>query len=166
MHYVHFGRPNGGHSAQSANSACIFCTLKKLLTVISQNINCNQAKRINIVPYLEILQVKPTRVAGNDYWYLSPLRQEKDPSFEVNRKLNVWYDHGIGKGGNLIDFGIQLFNCTVYEFLKKLRSQGDPDTFSFHLQTFKNNRLLKKEISGISIKAIWEIETYPDIQTP
>jgi len=31
------------------------------------------------------------------YWYLSPLREEKEASFKVNRKKNVWYDHGIGK---------------------------------------------------------------------
>src|ERR1017187_9545399 len=122
--------------------------------MISQNINCNQAKKIDIVTYLENLQVKPTRVTGNDYWYLSPLRQEKDPSFKVNRKLNVWYDHGIGKGGNLIDLGIMIHNCTVTEFLEKLRSQGYQNTFSFHPQTIKNDQLLKKEISGISIKAI------------
>ena len=127
--------------------------------MISQNINCNQAKRINIVPYLEILQVKPTRVAGNDYWYLSPLRQEKDPSFEVNRKLNVWYDHGIGKGGNLIDLGIMIHNCTVTEFLEKLRSQGYQNTFSFHPHIFKNDRLLKKEKSRISIMAIGDLES-------
>jgi DNA primase len=127
--------------------------------VISQNINCNQAKKIDIVTYLENLLVKPTKVTGSDYWYLSPLRLEKDPSFKVNRKLNVWYDHGIGKGGNLIDLGILLFNCSVSEFLEKLGSQGYQNTFSFHQQTIKNDRLLKKEISRISIKAIRELET-------
>jgi DNA primase len=125
--------------------------------VISQNINCNQAKRIDIVTYLENLPVKPTRVTGNDYWYLSPLRQEKDPSFKVNRKLNVWYDHGIGKGGNLIDLGIMIHNCTVAEFLEKLRSQGCQNTFSFHPQTIKSDRLLKKEKPKVSIKAIREL---------
>ena len=98
-------------------------------------------------------------MTGSDYWYLSPLRLEKDPSFKVNRKLNVWYDHGIGKGGNLIDLGILLFNCSVSEFLEKLGSQGYQNTFSFHQQTIKNDRLLKKEISRISIKAIRELET-------
>ena len=57
-----------------------------------QKINCNEAKRMDIVTYLESLSIKPEKVNGNDYWYLSPLRDEKTPSFKINRKLNVWYD--------------------------------------------------------------------------
>jgi hypothetical protein len=49
----------------------------------------------------------------------------------VNRKLNRWYDHGIGKGGNLIDFAVLYHNCTVGEFLKTIGghfSLHHPDT--------------------------------------
>lgn len=39
--------------------------------------------------------------------YISMLRDNDcDPSLSVNDKLGVWFDHGIGKGGNIIDFGI------------------------------------------------------------
>jgi hypothetical protein len=58
--------------------------------MISQNIKCNQAKKIDIVTYLENLQVKPTRVTGNDYWYLSPLRKEKDPFIRDIRPLSLF----------------------------------------------------------------------------
>jgi DNA primase len=51
---------------------------------------------------------------------LSPLRDEKTPSFKVNKKFNIWYDHGIGRGGNLIDFGILYFRCSIRKFLEKL----------------------------------------------
>src|SRR5690606_29931907 len=68
---------------------------------------------------------------NQDYWYLSPLRDEKTPSFKVNRKLNVWYDHATGKGGNLVDFGTQYFKCTVAELLQLLSGQ-DIQSFSFH----------------------------------
>ena len=44
-----------------------------------QKINCNEAKRMDIVTYLESLSIKPQKVNGNDYWYLSPLRDEKHP---------------------------------------------------------------------------------------
>jgi hypothetical protein len=46
------------------------------------------------------------------------LREERKASFKVNRKLNRWYDHGMGKGGNLVDFAILYHNCTVGEFLR------------------------------------------------
>lgn len=85
-----------------------------------------------MVAYLESLGHKPQRIRGNDYWYLSPLRQEKTASFKINRKLNLWYDHGMGNGGNLIDFAIAYFNCTVRDLLFRLRS-GQSSTLSFQL---------------------------------
>jgi DNA primase len=125
----------------------------------SQNINCNEAKRIDIVTYLESLFIKPMKVTGNDYWYLSPLRKEKTPSFKINRKLNAWFDHGLGKGGNLIDLGILLYNCTVAEFLERLSSQGYQNTFSFHQQITKPAEPLEEEKPKISIKAIRELQS-------
>lgn len=116
-----------------------------------QKINCNEAKRMDIVTYLESLSIKPQKVNGNDYWYLSPIRDEKTPSFKINRKLNVWYDHGIGKGGKLVDLGILLHHCSVQEFLGKLNAQGD--SFSFHQQTMplqKSEENIEKKIKLIA----------------
>ncbi|HWJ27676.1 MAG TPA: CHC2 zinc finger domain-containing protein [Flavisolibacter sp.] len=92
---------------------------------------CAEAKRIDMVAFLEELGFTPQKIRGNDYWYLSPLRVEKIPSFKINRKKNVWYDHGSGKGGSLIDFGIQFYGCSLKEFLKKLTGQKEIN-FSFH----------------------------------
>ena len=71
----------------------------------SHNFLAGEVKQLDIVDYLEKLGHRPQKIRNNDYWYLSPLREEKEPSFKVNRKLNVWYDHGLGKGGNIIDLG-------------------------------------------------------------
>jgi hypothetical protein len=79
-----------------------------------------QAKQINLVNYLASLGHEPHKIRNEDFWYLSPLRNENTPSFKVNRKLNVWYDHGTGKGGTIIDFGINYFRCSVAEFLQLL----------------------------------------------
>lgn len=48
-------------------------------------------------------------------------------SFKINRNLNCWYDHGIGKKGGLIDFAILYHNSTIAKFLKQLSRD-----FSFH----------------------------------
>jgi DNA primase len=64
------------------------------------------------------LGYNPVKVTNADHWYRSPLREENEPSFKVNRKLNLWFDHGLGKGGNLIDFGILYNNCTASELLQ------------------------------------------------
>lgn len=86
-----------------------------------------QVKEMDLVGYLSKLGFSPAKIRNVDYWYLSPLRDERTPSFKVNTKLNRWYDHGLGKGGNLIDFGILYHNCTVAEFLQKIDT-----VFSFH----------------------------------
>lgn len=90
-----------------------------------------EAKQIDMVQYLERLGYSPKKIRNDDYWFLSPLRVEKTPSFKVNRKLNVWFDHGSQKGGNLIDFGILFHKCSVSELLQKL---GRENTRSFHQQ--------------------------------
>jgi len=91
--------------------------------------NCKELKQLEIVDYLLSLGHKPTRIHGNDYWYYSPFRNERTPSFKVNKKFNVWYDFGLSKGGNLVDFGTLYYKCSVGELLDKL-SQHSP--FSFH----------------------------------
>ena len=85
----------------------------------SNKITLNQAKEIDLVNYLFNLGFEPSKIRNNDYWFLSPLRNEKEASFKINRRLNCWYDHGLGKGGNLIDFGILYFNCSISELLQK-----------------------------------------------
>ncbi|MCE6989006.1 CHC2 zinc finger domain-containing protein [Dyadobacter sp. CY323] len=46
----------------------------------------------------------PKRISGDKALYLSPLRNEKTPSFWVYLKTNTWYDYGEAAGGDLIDF--------------------------------------------------------------
>jgi len=85
-----------------------------------QRLSIEEARQTDMVDYLSKLGYEPAKVRGIDYWYLSPLREERTPSFKINRKLNRWYDHGLGKGGNIIDFAILYNNCTVGEFLHQL----------------------------------------------
>lgn len=91
--------------------------------------NIAEAKQTDLVEYLASLGYQPAKITRGDYWYHSPLREEKTPSFKVNKKSNVWYDHGTGKGGNFIDFGVLYHGCSVKELLSKL---GRP--LSFHQQ--------------------------------
>jgi hypothetical protein len=92
-----------------------------------QRLSCEQARQMDMVSYLFSLGHEPAKIRNFDYWYLSPFRKEKTPSFKINRKLNRWYDHGLGRGGNLVDFAILYNDCTVGEFLKAIGHN-----FSFH----------------------------------
>ncbi|MGI8584600.1 MAG: toprim domain-containing protein [Chitinophagaceae bacterium] len=82
--------------------------------------NCTQANKIDMVEYLHSLGYEPLKIKGHDYWYLSPVRYETEASFKVNKNKNVWYDHGIGKGGNMIDFTMEYYRCNVSEALQRL----------------------------------------------
>ena len=76
-------------------------------------------KETDMVSFLYELGFQPSKIRGHDYWYRSPLRNERTASFKVNRRLNKWFDHGLGKGGNLVDFGILYYHCSAGELLQK-----------------------------------------------
>lgn len=104
-----------------------------------KKLQCAEARQIDLVDYLASLGHQPKKTRNNDYWYLSPLREEKTPSFKVNRRFNVWYDHGTGKGGDLIDFGTLYFNCSTSDLLNKLSQQPPILAFSFHPPSTSSN---------------------------
>lgn len=84
-----------------------------------------EANALDMVHYLSSRGFEPAKRKGNNYWYLSPFRDETDPSFKVNRNRNQWYDFGLGKGGNLLDFILLLDGCSIPEVLQRLK-QGNP----------------------------------------
>ena len=100
--------------------------------------NCEQANLIDLVDYLHMLGHDPQKIKGEDFWYLSPLRQEKETSFKVNKNKNVWFDFGIGKGGNLVDFATQYFSCGLSEALQKISS--------FHPQNNLQNIIVRPPV--------------------
>lgn len=74
----------------------------------------DQAKSIQLIDLLETLGYKPVKTtnAGNQAWYCSPLRAEKEPSFTVKISDNCWIDFG-GEGGNILDFVMQYRNTDL-----------------------------------------------------
>ncbi|WP_316835056.1 CHC2 zinc finger domain-containing protein [Pedobacter nutrimenti] len=82
-----------------------------------KRLSCKEVREIDMVAYLSSIGFEPAKIRGEDYWYLSPFREEKTPSFKISGKRNRFYDFGEGYGGNLIDFGTRFHKCTVAEFL-------------------------------------------------
>jgi hypothetical protein len=78
----------------------------------------SDAKQIPIPEYLSALGIEPAKIRGRNFWYRSPFRHEGTPSFKVDTRLNLWYDHGMGEGGTIIDLGAKLNQCTPSEFVK------------------------------------------------
>jgi 5S rRNA maturation endonuclease (ribonuclease M5) len=98
-----------------------------------EKLQCDTAREISIVNFLKKNGFSPFRENQKEAWYLSPIRKESTPSFKVSKILNRWYDHGLGKGGNVIDLVIQMNNnCRVQEALLIL--YGKIPSFSFQQQ--------------------------------
>jgi len=70
--------------------------------------NTAEAKNIPLADYLQSIGISPCKRQGNSLWYYSPFRKETEPSLKVNLARNEWYDFGMGKGGNIIDFTMEL----------------------------------------------------------
>jgi hypothetical protein len=69
--------------------------------------NSEQAKKIHLPSLLEKLGHKPVQVTkgGNEYWFLSPFREETAPSFHTSYKGGKWIWKDFGDiGGTVIDF--------------------------------------------------------------
>ena len=77
-------------------------------------------KQISITDYLLQQGYSPARVQGIHFWYCSPLRNERTPSFKVNTERNQWYDLGSGEHGDIIDLVCALHRCTISEAIRLL----------------------------------------------
>lgn len=100
-----------------------------------------EARKIDMVDYLSSLGFPVTKIQGEDYWYFSPFREERTPSFKINRSSNIWYDHGSGDGGNIIDFGILYHRVDVRGFLELLTRDYRQNDFSFHPPLKRDNNI-------------------------
>ena len=66
---------------------------KSLMLALSQDLSQNRPA--------EAREHEPVRRSGNELWYIAPYRGERTPSFRVNVAKQLWYDFGLGKGGDI-----------------------------------------------------------------
>jgi len=113
----------------------------------------NQLKKI--VKITDILGISdiPDK---NEFFILSPFRNEKTPSFKINILKNIWYDFGTGEGGSVLDLIIKLKNCNTKEAVSILKNlANDTNSFSFSPANYK---VQKQEQNKIEIKKIDELK--------
>ena len=78
--------------------------------------------RLSIRAYLAERGLHPTKDNPRYGLYLSPLREERTPSFKVDYVQNLWYDFGLGEGGSIIDLVMRLERC---DFVQAVRLLGN-----------------------------------------
>lgn len=94
-----------------------------------------RAKRVSLPNYLEIrLGLIPQRQKGNDMFFFSPFRQEKDASLHVSFENGYWkwFDFGcpMRSSGDAISFIRAYKNCTFVEAVEELLSFEGVDVIS------------------------------------
>ncbi len=126
----------------------------------------DQAKTISISSYLEQVEgIKPknSRLGGKELWYNSPIRQgDKTPSFKVDTILNLWFDHGLSKGGKIIDLVCEIRNVSVREALSILENSGlHYDNYTPSYTSNRNTPLFKNNTANQKNKPAIEKEKNP-----
>ncbi len=80
---------------------------------------------------LLVLGHLPTKQNEKEAWYLNPFAAESQASFKLNKRINAWYLHSEGVGGNNTDFMKKYLNTSVNEVLDWAQKQNFS---SFHQQ--------------------------------
>lgn len=112
--------------------------------------NCKQAKQIEIIKFLANNGIRPEKENKRIALYKSPLRNDKNPSFMVDKRRNLYYDYGTGEGGSIIDLGTCFYNCGVSELLIKLENL--PIVNQLQVKSYKEDNIRLLRIQELSNK--------------
>jgi DNA primase len=85
-------------------------------------------EQVSLADLLSRLGFQPAKKSGRELFYKSMLRDnDKNPSFCVNDQLGLWFDHGTGKGGNIIDFALAYWKGLDFrQVLEKISQTAAP----------------------------------------
>ena len=106
---------------------------------------------IGIREYLLRRGLRPHCETATHGMFLSPLREERTPSFSVRYDKGLWYDFGLGEGGTLLQLVMRLEGCGMAEAIQRLR-KGTAEEVPFQpLPT------ARREDSSLRILGVGEI---------
>lgn len=93
----------------------------------------NDLKNIGIRQFPAWRGILPKYERNGYGMYLSPLREERTPSFKVDYVQNLWYDFGLGEGGTLLTLVMRLERCDSREAVRRLQNGEKRDAGSVSL---------------------------------
>ena len=116
--------------------------------------NCEQAKKLDAFTVAKKLGMRKAKERKNEVWFY--YKNEKTASLKIDTRINKWYNHSLGQGGNTLDLIIHILKCSVSEALIFLNN--DTNHFSFHQQQPRKITLEKNyqvmEIKNLQHKAL------------
>jgi DNA primase len=116
-------------------------------------------EQVSLVDLLSRLGHEPVRRSGKELMYISMLREsDTDPSFAVSEQLNVWYDHGTGKGGNLIDFAVAYWPGSDFvDVLRKIVSTAKQEIRTDHPRESSARQRMPVKIPHYEVEDVKEM---------
>lgn len=118
---------------------------------------CDLIESIDIVEYIS--QFVDLEQRGDEFWGLSPFKDEKTPSFSVRRENGTFYDFSSGIGGNVFTFTKHYFRCSSSDAVQKLQDYAGCDGETMRVREkldatqvclkFRKHERAKKQESGV-----------------
>jgi len=110
-----------------------------------------RAKSVDLVYFLSTHGHRPVRETESSAYFLSPFRNETNPSFSVSKVRNKWTDWGPRDHGDVIDLAEKIYGCTKMEAIDHLL--GGTGTPQYHVEVDVDKRKKNIEI----------LETRPEV---
>ena len=98
---------------------------------------------VDIVAYIS--QFVELEQRGEEFWGLSPFKEEKTPSFSVRPQPPRFYDYSSGIGGNVFTFIRYYFRCSTTEAVEKLKKYaGCGDNIDYRREKLDATKACRK----------------------
>lgn len=116
-----------------------------------EHMNTTNIENLKSTPIADYLRAFGHDVAGRKnivaFW-----RGDNNPSVSIDHNKNVWYDHGTGEGGSVLDLVMKIEGCDFAEACRKL------ENFSFNRSYTPIAPKLEPRESGIVIDDVKELQ--------
>ena len=102
--------------------------------------------------------LKSIKKSEKSIWVISPFRpNELTPSFHISKiyKYDIWFDHGNGLGGKIVDFYLHYLKTDLKGVLKYFNN----NSFSFQQQKVSNDILPPK--NNYNVLELKKITSFP-----
>ena len=109
----------------------------------------NEIRNIDIISYLAKYGIHPKRSSGKNAMYLSPLGEETEPSFAVNKAKNRFHCRSTGAKGSIIDFVMAKEKLSLKDAINFLNGNDVSD--------IKPYVPPKKQLDGVKIHEVSEL---------
>ncbi len=112
----------------------------------------SEKTRILGYPIVNLLAHFGKRTDHRGQMYYSPFRDERTPSFHINRNANVWMDFGSGEGGNVLTLVSQLAGISIaksWDYIAALDPVIEISHITPHRQAAAETKVIIDNVSDI-----------------